>query len=36
MVELAHYDVIFYEDMGYTDLGFDDAISCEWKGVDFP
>ena len=35
-MELAHYDVIFCEDMGKTDLGLDNAVSCEWKGVDFP
>ena len=35
-VELAHYDAIFCEDMGYTDLGLDDAISWEWKAMDFP
>ena len=35
-MELAHYDVIFREDLGKTDLGLDNAVSCEWKGVDFP
>ena len=35
-MELAHYNIIFYEDMVKKDLGLDDAVSCEWKGVDFP
>ena len=35
-VEHAHYDVIFCEDMGKMNLGLDDAISWEWKAMDFP
>ena len=34
-MELAHYDIIYCEDMGKTNLGLDDAISCEWKAMDF-